>query len=242
MTRVPLGRGARASQRPSGRLDAIAKAEEPAPVLLGSAAHAVVGDLDGQHALRERRTHMDRRGLRMLLRVGGGLAEDVVGGRLRALVEPQSREARAAVSGSSSGPPGSGSHLRGPGARARSGGFRARARAIRRAPAATLPKHSSGDRKPAREPLPPAGRRSRSAPRARAGVAERRHAGCARCAAARCRPSRSRARGRHSSCSAIRSRSDTTAARHNVVTAATAMKSCVPRTSTDGECEANGPA
>ena len=44
------------------------------------------------------------------------------------------------------------------------------------------------------------------------------------------------------SCSAIRSRSDTTAARHRVETAATAMKSCVPRTSTDGECEANGPA
>ena len=45
--------GAHDRERPSGGLDAIAEAEEPAPAFLDGAADAVVGDLDRQQATRE---------------------------------------------------------------------------------------------------------------------------------------------------------------------------------------------
>ena len=61
---------------------------KPRAGLLGGAAHAVVDDLDVQRAAHPPGTHLERAGVRVLLRVADGLGDDVVGRRLGGGVDP----------------------------------------------------------------------------------------------------------------------------------------------------------
>ena len=193
--------------------------------------------------LRGRRPHLDQRGVRVLLRVGDRLGDDVVADRLgrrrssrsdgsstqvdldaRMLGEALDRLGEAEID-----------QHRGMDA------VRELPQLVDRKLQLLLGLLSSSEPRRRRLGSHDPGRVVQLLAPARSGAAAPRRGGRARAGAARCRKPRSRAPGKLASREAKRSRSLTTAARLSVESAATAMKSCVLSTLRVTDSKWNGP-